>query len=576
MERILGRDVRGSTGRFFRMLARAHIPYLWILAYILVSFGLTNLGISATEYSSRLFAGDVGFVEVVLPFILVTIINLAVASISTILSYICNERINRNARRMIWGKVVRLPLRYYSKHRAGELVTRITSDVTSLSTLIMQVFVSIITVGYSSIALVGKISSYDPKLAVALLLALPLEFLLAYIMGRLQFGLSDLSRKKSAEMTQSVKERTKNYLLIKSSGGEEKAYESGAGRMKDVYHYSIVGAWMGFSGPMYAMAGMIQFILIVLVGRSFYADGTLSLAQWIAYYGFANQLFNSLSAYCNYWTTFKSTAGATKQVAAIMAEEEEDVNAGTDIDQLSGDIALENVDFAYEAGKNIFENLTLHIPSGRTVAIVGPSGSGKTTLLNLIERMYPIQSGSIRFGDLDVTGASLRSFRRRIAYLTQECTLFSGTLRENLLFGVGREVSDQELLDVCAKVDLADFVSAGGGLDMLVGESGGRLSGGQRQRVALARALLSDARYLFMDEATTAMDVKGKDIVWDAIRSHMDGGSVVMVAHDQQTVLEADYIIVVQDGKIVAQGDCDQVARENEFYRKLARGEDAE
>ncbi len=576
MERILGRDVRGSTARFFRMLARAHIPYLWILADILVSFGLTNIGISATEYSSQLFAGNVGFVEVVVPFILVTLVSLAVGSISRIIGEICTERINRNARRMIWGKVVRLPLRYYSEHRPGELVTRVTSDVTSISTLIMRVFVSIITVGYSSIALVGKIGSYDPKLAVALLLALPLEFLIAYIMGRLQFGVSDLSRKKVAEMTQSVKERTKNYLLIKSSGGEEKAYESGAGRMRDVYHYSVVSSWMRFSGPMYAMTSMIQFILIVLVGRSFYADGTLTLAQWIAYYGFANQLFNSLSSYCNYWTTYKSTAGATKQVANIMAEDEEDVNAGTDIDRLSGDISLENVDFAYVPGKNVFEHMSVHIPSGRTVAIVGPSGSGKTTLLNLIERMYPVQSGSIRFGDLDVTGTSLRSFRRNIAYLTQECTLFSGTLRENLLFGVGREVADQELLDICAQVDLADFVSAGGGLDMHVGEGGGRLSGGQRQRVALARALLMDTRYLFMDEATTAMDVRGKDVVWEAIRSHMDGGSVVMVAHDQQTVLEADYIIVVENGKITAQGDCAQVARENEFYRKLAGGEDVE
>lgn len=230
---------------------------------------------------------------------------------------------------------------------------------------------------------------------------------------------------------------------------------------------------------------------------------------------------------------------------------------------------MENVTFGYNSEKNVFEGLNLTIPAHRVVAVIGPSGSGKTTLLNLIERMYPIQSGSIYFGQQNVCQASLRSFRSHITYLTQECTMFSGTLRDNILFGVNREVTEQELQRVCTDVGLAEFVEECGGLNALVSEAGASLSGGQKQRLALARALLMDVEYLFFDEATTAMDMRSKNLVWDAIRAYAKNRSILMVAHDRQTVCQADYIIVVENGKITAQGDCAEVEKQSAYYRQL-------
>lgn len=557
------------------MLLKARIPILWLLVYFATYVGIVNIGISATEYSAELFSGNVDLVSVVLPFLMVTVISMLVSSVSGVIKEVCEQRISRNARQMLWRKIVKLPMSYYAENDASELITRVTSDVTAITTLVMSVIVAFFTTGYQSLALLNKIGSYDPMLMVAILAALPLEFLIAFLMGKLRFGLSDVNQKKFAEMTQSVRERTANYLLVKSMGAEIKEYENGAQKMREVYRYSIFGQWLGFSGPMYAIACMIQFIIIVLVGRRFYADGTLSLAQWIAYYGFANQLFNALSAYCNYWTTYKSSQGATKRVAQIMEAAEEDVNAGRAVEKLSGDIVLTDVDFTYPNGKTVFDKLSLTIPSGRVVAVVGPSGSGKTTLLNLIERMYPVSGGSIRFGEDEAEEVSLKSFRANITYLTQECTLFSGTLRENLLFGVKREVDEETLRQVCRDVDLLEFIEENGGLDMQVGEAGSRLSGGQRQRVALGRALLMQSSYLFMDEATTAMDVRSKELVWHAIRRHTAGGSVLMVAHDRQTVREADYVIVLQDGRVTAQGDLAEVAGKSAYLRELI-GEEGE
>lgn len=572
MERVFGKD-RGSMGRFFRMLQKARLPYLWILAYIAIAALLTNVGISVTEYTAELFAGNVNFGAVVLPFLAFTLLSQLISSVSKIMSNLCVARIDRNIRKMIWSKTVRLPLRYYEKNKPKEMISRITTDITAISQLIMQVFVAILTSAYTLVITLGKIGSYDQKLMIALIAVLPLNLVIAFVMGKMKFGVLDLVNQKNAELTQTIAEKTNNLLLIKSYGKEEKELQTGQEKMKGFYKSSILNAWLGFATPMYALVGAMQFIVIVMVGRSFYSSGALTLTQWIAYYGFAVNIVNQLSAYCVYWTTFKGSQGATRRVAQIMEEMEEDIEAGEHVERLSGDIELKEVDFSYEE-KPIFDKLNLKIPAGRVTALIGPSGSGKTTLLNLVERMYPVSGGKILFGGEDTARYSLKSFRSEISYVTQESTLFAGTIRDNILFGIKREVTDEELEKVCTDAEIMDFIrEQPEGFLADVGEQGEKLSGGQKQRIAFARALLKQSDYLFMDEATAAMDIRGKDQVWKSVKRHMEGKTVLMVAHDRQTVQKADYIIVMHNGKIICQGEPAEVYAENTYYRELIGSE---
>ncbi len=572
MERVFGKD-RGSMGRFFRMLQKARLPYLWILAYIAIAALLTNVGISVTEYTAELFAGNVNFGAVVLPFLAFTLLSQLISSVSKIMSNLCVARIDRNIRKMIWSKTVRLPLRYYEKNKPKEMISRITTDITAISQLIMQVFVAILTSAYTLVITLGKIGSYDQKLMIALIAVLPLNLVIAFVMGKMKFGVLDLVNQKNAELTQTIAEKTNNLLLVKSYGKEEKELQTGQEKMKGFYKSSILNAWLGFATPMYALVGAMQFIVIVMVGRSFYSSGALTLTQWIAYYGFAVNIVNQLSAYCVYWTTFKGSQGATRRVAQIMEEMEEDIEAGEHVERLSGDIELKEVDFSYEE-KPIFDKLNLKIPAGRVTALIGPSGSGKTTLLNLVERMYPVSGGKILFGGEDTARYSLKSFRSEISYVTQESTLFAGTIRDNILFGIKREVTDEELEKVCTDAEIMDFIrEQPEGFLADVGEQGEKLSGGQKQRIAFARALLKQSDYLFMDEATAAMDIRGKDQVWKSVKRHMEGKTVLMVAHDRQTVQKADYIIVMHNGKIICQGEPAEVYAENTYYRELIGSE---
>lgn len=572
MERVFGKD-RGSTGRFFRMLQKARLPYLWILAYIAITALLTNVGISVTEYTAELFAGNVNFGTVVLPFLAFTLLSQLIGSVSKIMSNLCVARIDRNIRKMIWSKTVRLPLRYYEKNKPKEMISRITTDITAISQLIMQVFVAILTSAYTLVITLGKIGSYDQKLMIALIAVLPLNLVIAFVMGKMKFGVLDLVNQKNAELTQTIAEKTNNLLLIKSYGKEEKELQTGQEKMKGFYKSSILNAWLGFATPMYALVGAMQFIVIVMVGRSFYSSGALTLTQWIAYYGFAVNIVNQLSAYCVYWTTFKGSQGATRRVAQIMEEMEEDIENGEHVEHLCGDIELREVDFSYE-DKLLFDKLNLKIPAGRVTALIGPSGSGKTTLLNLVERMYPVSGGKILFGGEDTARYSLKSFRSEISYVTQESTLFAGTIRDNILFGIKREVTDEELEKVCTDAEIMDFIrEQPEGFLADVGEQGEKLSGGQKQRIAFARALLKQSDYLFMDEATAAMDIRGKDQVWKSVKRHMEGKTVLMVAHDRQTVQKADYIIVMHNGKIICQGEPAEVYAENTYYRELIGSE---
>lgn len=573
MERVFGKD-RGSMGRFFRMLQKARLPYLWILAYIAITALLSNVGISVTEYTAELFAGNVNFGTVVLPFLAFTLLSQLINSVSKIMSNLCVARIDRNIRKMIWSKTVRLPLRYYEKNKPKEMISRITTDITAISQLIMQVFVAILTSAYTLVITLGKIGSYDQKLMIALIAVLPLNLVIAFVMGKMKFGVLDLVNQKNAELTQTIAEKTNNLLLVKSYGKEEKEFQTGQEKMNGFYKSSILNAWLGFATPMYALVGAMQFIVIVMVGRSFYSSGALTLTQWIAYYGFAVNIVNQLSAYCVYWTTFNGSQGATRRVAQIMEEMEEDVEAGEHVERLSGDIELKEVDFSYEE-KLIFDKLNLKIPAGRVTALIGPSGSGKTTLLNLVERMYPVSGGKILFGGKDTARYSLKSFRSEISYITQESTLFAGTIRDNILFGIKREVTDEELEKACTDAGIMAFIrEQPEGFQANVGEQGEKLSGGQKQRIAFARALLKQSDYLFMDEATAAMDIRGKDQVWKSVKHHMEGKTVLMVAHDRQTVQKADYIIVMHNGKIICQGEPAEVYAKNTYYRELIGSEE--
>ena len=572
-DRVFVKD-RGIWLRFTKMLFKSRLPILWIVAYFALSMLIANMGVSVTEYTAEMFAGNLNFEGVILPFLLYSGFNLITSAVSFALSYLCYARIDRNLRRMVWDKITRLPLAYFDKHPPKELITRVTDDTASISGLIIQTIVPFFTGLYNLFILFRRIGTYDSSLMWSLLAVVPFVILTGFIMGKMRFGINDTSTRRTAAMVRELSEKVTNVPLIKSFAKEEQEMETGKAYMTAIYKTARKSSWIGqLSSPVYTMVSVLQVIVIVLVGRNFYMTGALGLPEWIAYLAFATQIANSLQGYAGYWTAFKSSQGATRRVTYIMDEKNEDAGPDRSAEDMSGSFVFHDVSFAYEETP-VLRHINLEIPEGKATAFVGLSGGGKTTMLNLLERFYAPQEGYISVGGEDISSYNMKSYRENIAYMTQECVLFSGTVRDNLLYGVKREVTQEEIEDACRAANAYDFIMEfPETYETDVGEAGSKLSGGQKQRLAIARTILKKPKYLFMDEATGAMDAKAKEEIWVGLRALMEGKTTVIVAHDYQTAKNAEYIVVVANGMIEDMGTKEELYERNDFYRQFVQQE---
>lgn len=567
---------KGVWKRFFKMLLKARLPYIWIIAYIALSFGLTNIGVSTTEYTAEMFAGNVSFAGVILPFVIFTLVALLIGTLNGITYQICTAFIDRNLRRMVWKKLVHLPMKYYDGCEPSELLSRITTDTSGISALMMQVFVSCITSIYTLVILSRKIISYDTGLMLSLLVCVPFVVVIPAVLGKLNFGFSDRANRRNAELTQEISEKANNIETVKAFSSEEKETERGISKMKNLYRANIRRSWLvQLTSPLYVITGLIQTIVIVLVGRHYYMNGSIDLVEWIAFFAFSATLCANLTSFSGYWDAFKTAQGATNRVAHIMEEQEEQLDGGLEAASMDGDIVFDSVDFEYDDDIHALKKTSFSVPSGRITAIVGPSGSGKSTVVSLLERLYTPKSGKITVGGEEIQTFDLRSYRRRFTCITQNIVLISGTVKDNLLYGIKREVSDDELVSACVNSGAYDFIHAyPEGFDKKLDESGRNLSGGQRQKLALARIFLEDAPFIILDESTSAMDVKSTDKFFEALRRKKSGRTVLMVAHNRQAVRYADYVIVLEEGGVKFAGSADEAVKESAFFNTLLNGEE--
>ena len=288
-----------------------------------------------------------------------------------------------------------------------------------------------------------------------------------------------------------------------------------------------------------------------------------------AVYAFGMALELTLVAIMTLPSYFASTVGGSKKLASILTMPEENVENGGKMPEQTGDIRLSDLSFAYEEAP-VIDGVSTIIPAGKVTAIVGMNGSGKSTLIKLIDRLYPINSGSICIGEADAADVSLKAWRSRFGIVSQSPSLFAGTLRDNIAYGTGREIPESEWAAVISAANLGSVLAAHpGGLDYIVGIDGTGLSGGEQQRVAIARAMLKNPDILILDEATANLDPKTEAEVKEGLAALMRGRTVIEIAHSASAIRDADNVIVLGNGHIVAFGTPEELLETSPFYRKL-------
>jgi ATP-binding cassette subfamily B protein len=325
------------------------------------------------------------------------------------------------------------------------------------------------------------------------------------------------------------------------------------------------------SGAVRAFAASLARLTAIGLGGWFVLTGRITLGALIAFLGYIGGLFGPVQGLTTTYQTLRKATVALEAIFEILDSDQEtpDLPGAEDVDSVSGDVLFHNVTFAYPKSEPVVAGFTLHVRQGETVALVGPSGSGKTTLMNLLLRLHALQSGSIALDGRDIRSYTAKSLRRHIAFVSQDIHLFNDTVRANIAYAVPN-ASDESIERAARHADAHDFImSLPNGYDTVIGDRGGRLSGGQRQRLALARALLKDAPVLVLDEATSALDAMSESVVQDALSRLRSDRTTLVVAHRLSTVVDADRIVVLKDGALLAQGRHDDLLRDCSYYASL-------
>lgn len=565
-------DIKQTKGVWLRLLKvypKCRLPILWILAYILMSMSSINIGLSETEYTAQLFAGDTS-AELVTKLIVAILLNTMSSGLLIYLRGLTEARIDRNMRLVLQEKVSRLPMSYFQDTNPRDEVYRISSKAIFVQSSITLFILPVATCLYSMAKVVTRIFSYDWRLSLVMLGLIPLNILAAFLFGRINFFLAKRETTINTRLTRKLAEMITNIPLAKAFAKEEEETERGKSYIDRLYRLNIKSSWLSQVKDISdSLLSLLLSVAICLVGYLLIGSGEITKRAWISFFLFSGVFSGSVTEILMYWQNIKTIQGGADDVCRVMEAEEENYK-GEPCPTLSGDIEIKNLHFSYTEDKPVLKGLSCHFPATGVTALLGESGCGKTTLTHLICRLYTPQAGEITVGGKDIQPYALKEYRKQFMVVSQNSLLFSGTIRENLSYGQGHP-GDEALYEALKQAGAYDFVIAlPEGLDTPLTEYGGNLSGGQKQRLALARAMLSQAPYLILDEPIAAMDALATAEFLQTIRAAAKDRCVILISHTDAALKVADHAVIIQDGVLDAEGSVQDLAGENEFLRALS------
>ncbi|MBK9794400.1 MAG: ATP-binding cassette domain-containing protein [Sphingobacteriales bacterium] len=476
-----------------------------------------------------------------------------------------NERALANIRRDLYNKMICLPIPYFEEKRVGELNSRITNDVSALqdtlSITLAEFFRQTATLAIG----IGLLFYRSVHLTLVMLMSFPVIIVLAIFFGKFIRNNSKKTQDALAEANIVVNETFQGVNIVKAYTNElfeSKRFDFGVTKSMD----------LGLKGGIYRGA-FISFIIFALFGSFIFvlwqgsglvelntitkgAQG-ITLGALIEFLMYTIFIGGSLAGMSDTYTRLLKAIGASERIVDILNSEQETDTKAFTYTKLNGSIEFQDVNFYYPTRSDVqvLKDMNFDIKPGEKVALVGPSGAGKSTIVQLLLKFYAINSGKILIDGKNITDLSVKELHSNMAIVPQEVMLFGGTIKENILYGK-LDATDEELLNAAQKANAWEFISKfPDGLNTVVGERGIKLSGGQRQRIAIARAILKDPAILLLDEATSALDAESEKLVQAALDTLMEGRTSIIIAHRLSTIRNVDKILVMNQGKIVEEGN---------------------
>ena len=557
-----------------RHKGHAALAALWLLASTAASLGLTAMARGAIDHGFENGGRDLDL------WFLLLGANALFLGLATAARYFyvtrTGERVIADVRKGLFGRILTLDPSFYTHMRTGEVLSRLTTDIALVETLMTT---SISYALRNLLTLIGGVALLffvSPKLTGLVLLIVPLLIVPLFVFGRRVRKLTVASQDRFANAVGFAGESVDAIETVQAFGRERSAIDRFGAAVEDAFGASLVRmkarAWMT------AMIIVVMFggvTLVLWLGAQDVISGAMTPGALIQFVLLSVFAAGAVGALGESWGDVQKAAGAMERIEELMRSEP-GIAAPASPRALPspprGEVSMSGVYFAYPGRSDLpaLKGFSLTVRPGETVALVGPSGAGKSTVFRLLLRFYDPQSGLVSVDGVDVRDADPVEVRNRFAWVSQETPLFSGSALENIRFG--REATTlEEARDVADKAQALGFIDAlPQGFDTPLGERGRSLSGGQRQRLAIARALVRDAPILLLDEATSALDAESERLVQAALDQAMEERTTLVIAHRLATVLRADRIVVMEDGAVVEEGTHTELTARGGLYARLA------
>ena len=578
------KDFKGTLKRLLAYLKPRRLQLVVVIVFAILSTVFTIvtpkvLGLATTSlfegfsYKSQGVGGiDFGYIFNVLAIVgVLYVISFVFSYLMRFLMASVSQNTVRTLREDVSSKLSYLPLKYFDSKAHGDILSRVTNDIDTVSSTLEQSMTQMITAIITIIGVIVMMLSISPLLTLVVLITLPMSIFITRKIAKTSQKYFKAQQKILGELNGHVEEMYTGHQVVKLFSYEEQSID----KFEDVNETLYKVSWKaqfasGIIMPLMSLVNNIGYVFVAVGGGIMVSQGNLPIGDVQAFIQYSKSFGQPIVQTASIANLIQSTVAAAERVFEVLDElEEESVVSGTELKAIHGDVSFNHVKFGYTEENILMEDMDIHVKSGQTVAIVGPTGAGKTTLVNLLMRFYDIHDGSITVDGHNISDFNRGYLRSQFGMVLQDTWLFNGTIKENIAYG--RENSSDEDVYSAARAAYADhFIrTLPDGYNTILNEDASNISQGQKQLLTIARAILANPSILILDEATSSVDTRTEVFIQNAMNKLMAGKTSFVIAHRLSTIRDADIILVMNEGAIIEHGNHEGLMNQNGFYADL-------